>query len=169
MPPATKNVGEGTGLGLSVVHGIMAKHGGAVRVYSEMGKGTIFHLYFPASSSPATAKHEPVQKVVRGRNEHILYVDDEEGLVFLGKRLLERLGSFVTGHTDALKALEEFRANPQTFHAVVTDMAMPGMSGLEFARELLAARSDIAIIMTSGYVPPRRPGKVCAWASAIFS
>ena len=150
----TKKVGEGTGLGLSVVHGIMAKHGGAVRVYSELGKGTIFHLYFPASSKPVVEKPEPVQKVLRGRNEHILYVDDEEGLVFLGKRLLERLGYIVTGHTDALKALEEFRANPHNFQAVVTDMAMPGMSGLEFARELLAARPDIPIVMTSGYVRP---------------
>jgi hypothetical protein len=99
-------MGEGTGLGLSVVHGILAKHGGAVRVYSELGKGTIFHLYFPASSSPVVAKQEPVEKVLSGQNEHILYVDDEEGLVFLGKRLLERLGYVVTGHTDALKALE---------------------------------------------------------------
>jgi CheY-like chemotaxis protein len=150
----TKKIGEGTGLGLSVVHGIMVKHGGAVRVYSELGKGTIFHLYFPASSSPAVSKPERVEKTLRGRNEHILYVDDEEGLVFLGTRLLERLGYVVTGHTDALKALEEFRAHPRKFHAVVTDMAMPGMSGLEFARELLATRPDIPIIMTSGYVRP---------------
>lgn len=150
----TKKIGEGTGLGLSVVHGIMAKHGGAVRVYSELGKGTIFHLYFPASSSPLAAKQEPLHKTVRGQNEHILYVDDEEGLVFLGKRLLERLGYVVTGHTDALKALEEFRANPHNFHAVITDMAMPGMSGLEFARELLATRPEIPIVMTSGYVRP---------------
>jgi len=150
----TKKVGEGTGLGLSVVHGIMAKHGGAVRVYSELGKGTIFHLYFPASSGQVVAKPETVQIALRGRNEHILYVDDEEGLVFLGKRLLERLGYVVTGHTDALKALEEFRANPHNFQAVVTDMAMPGMSGLEFARELLATRPDVPIIMTSGYVRP---------------
>jgi PAS domain S-box-containing protein len=150
----TKKIGEGTGLGLSVVHGIMAKHGGAVRVYSELGKGTIFHLYFPASSAPVVTKQEPVHKNERGHNEHILYVDDEEGLVFLGKRLLERLGYVVTGHTDALQALEEFRAHPHTFQAVVTDMAMPGMSGLEFARELLATRPDIPIVMTSGYVRP---------------
>jgi PAS domain S-box-containing protein len=150
----TKQIGEGTGLGLSVVHGIMAKHGGAVRVYSELGKGTIFHLYFPASSSPVVSKQAPIEKALRGRNEHILCVDDEEGLVFLGKRLLERLGYVVTGHTDARRALEEFRAHPQIFHAVVTDMAMPGMSGLEFARELLAIRPDVPIVMTSGYVRP---------------
>lgn len=150
----TKGPGKGTGLGLSVVHGIMTNHGGAVRVYSEPGRGTAFHLYFPAVGTAAEIAQKPAGEARRGGHEHILYVDDEEPLVFLGTRMLERIGYKVTGHTDAALALEEFRANPQEFDVVVTDLSMPKMSGFEFARELLARRADMPVVLTSGYVRP---------------
>ena len=150
----TKGPGEGTGLGLSVVHGIMTNHGGAVRVYSEPGKGTVFHLYFPAAGRAVEITQKPVREAERERHERILYVDDEEPLVYLATRLLERIGYKVTGHTDAVLALEEFRARPTEFDVVVTDLSMPKMSGFEFAREVLARRADMPIVLTSGYVRP---------------
>jgi PAS domain S-box-containing protein len=155
----TKPVGEGTGLGLSVVHGIVASHDGAVTVYSEPGKGTAFHLYFPAAKQPVAANVMEPQQIERSRNEHILYVDDEEALVFFAERMLTKLGYRVTGHTDAGKALEEFRAHPEGFDAVVTDMSMPRMSGLEFTREIVAIRADVLVVITSGYLRPEDQAK----------
>jgi PAS domain S-box-containing protein len=149
----TKGPAEGTGLGLSVVHGIIKNHGGAISVYSEAGRGTAFHLYFPASGN-AVASAEPAPEIQPGRSEHILYVDDDDALVVLVTRMLQRLGYRVSGHTGATRALEQFRSSPRDFDAVVTDLSMPGMSGFEFARELLAIRPDTPIIMTSGYVRP---------------
>jgi PAS domain S-box-containing protein len=150
----TKAPGEGTGLGLSVVHGIIQNHGGAIRVYSDLGRGTAFYLYFPAAASAVERSPEPPRPVQRGRSERVLYVDDEEPLVFLVKRMLERLGYRVSGFTDATRALEEFRSRPRDFDVVVTDLSMPRMSGFELAHEILAARPDVPIVMTSGYVRP---------------
>jgi CheY-like chemotaxis protein len=151
----TKAPGEGTGLGLSVVHGIMTNHGGAIRVYSETGKGTAFHLYFPAAEGIAEAAPAVVVNGVhQGGYQHILYVDDDEGLVFLGTRMLKRLGYRVTGYTDASVALAEFRARPQEFDFVVSDLSMPHMSGLEFAEGILAIRADIPVVISTGYIRP---------------
>ncbi len=151
----TKAPGEGTGLGLSVVHGIITNHGGAIRVYSEPEKGTAFHLYFPAAEGTAEAAPAAVVNGVhQGGNQHILYVDDDEGLVFLGTRMLKRLGYRVTGYTDASIALSEFRARPREFDFVVSDLSMPRMSGLEFAQEILAIRPDIPVVISTGYIRP---------------
>jgi len=149
----TKKQGEGTGLGLSVVHGIVTSHDGAISVTSHMGEGTAFHLYFPVAEAPAAAPQkaapaEPLQP----RTEHVMYVDDEESLVFLASRLLERRGYRVTGFTDALKALREFRAHPRDFDVVVTDLSMPRMSGFEFTEELRLIRREIPVVLTSGYL-----------------
>jgi CheY-like chemotaxis protein len=151
---STKLPAEGTGLGLSVVHGIMKGHAGAVTVYSERGKGSTFRLYFPAAAGAPEARAEKPRGAARGRGESVLYVDDDGALVFLATRMLEGLGYKVTGHTDAALALQEFRARPMAFDAVVTDISMPGMSGFDLARELLAVRPGVPIIMTSGYVRP---------------
>ncbi|MGB9405166.1 MAG: CHASE3 domain-containing protein [Candidatus Acidiferrales bacterium] len=150
----TKGPGEGTGLGLSVVHGIIKNHGGAISVYSEPGRGTAFHLYFPASGNAVGSAPESPCEAEPAQNEHVLYVDDDEALVDLVTRVLGRLGYRVSGYTDAARALEKFRSSPQDFDAVVTDLSMPGMSGFEFAGEVLAARPDTPIVMTSGYVRP---------------
>jgi signal transduction histidine kinase/ActR/RegA family two-component response regulator len=153
----TKSVGQGTGLGLSVVHGIVTSHGGAITAYSQPGYGTSFVLYFPAVETSTTATspvQAPAPPVDRGRHENILYVDDEESLVMLGTLFLQRLGYQVTGHVDAAAALYDFRSRPHHFAAVVTDLSMPRMSGFDLARELLNLRPALPILMTSGYVRP---------------
>jgi PAS domain S-box-containing protein len=150
----TKPAGQGTGLGLSVVHGIMQSHGGAVTVYSQPGQGSTFRLYFPAAEGAVSTTAAPPPEAARGRGERVLYIDDEEALVFLATRLLERLGYTVTGYTDPAAALQAFRSHPGDFDVVVTDLSMPGMSGFELARELLTLRPDVPILMTSGYVRP---------------
>jgi PAS domain S-box-containing protein len=149
----TQSPGQGTGLGLSVVHGIMKDHDGSISVYSEPGKGSIFHLYFPADGA-ATEKAREVAAPPRGNGEHLLYVDDEEALVVLATRSLGRLGYQITGHTDPVLALQAFRENPECFAAVVTDLSMPTMSGAELAHQVLAIRPDIPVVMTSGYIRP---------------
>ena len=149
----TKPVGQGTGLGLSVVHGIVSSYNGAIIVYSEPGKGTSFSLYFPALDVPApVSPSPPARSFLAGHHELVLYVDDEEGLVMLGTVLFERLGYRVIGFTDPTRALADFRSRPNEFAAVVTDLSMPHMSGFDLARELQAIRSNIPILMTSGFV-----------------
>jgi PAS domain S-box-containing protein len=153
----TKPVGKGTGLGLSVVQGIVSSHGGAVTAQSELGRGTSLVLFFPAveaSSRAPIPAPVPALPLERGRQENILYVDDEEGLVMLGTLFLQRLGYQVTGHIDAAVALHDFSSRPDEFAAVVTDLSMPQMSGFDFARELLRLRPGLPIIVTSGYVRP---------------
>ncbi len=148
----TKTAGQGTGLGLSVVHGIVRSHDGAVTVDSEPGRGTIFNVYLPAIEGVAPVEAIPQAPTALGAGQHVLYVDDEEALVFLATRVLEKLGYRVTGRVDPKQALEEFRANPQMFDAVVSDLSMPGMTGPELARAILAIRGDIPIVLTSGYI-----------------
>ena len=151
----TKPVGMGTGLGLSVVHGIVSSYGGAVTAYSQPGQGTSFQLYFPAVDAvEKTAGPTQAPSARSGNQENILYVDDEEGLVALGTVFLERLGYQVTGHVDASAALDDFRSRPAEFAAVITDLSMPRMSGFELARQLRSLRPDLPILMTSGYVRP---------------
>ena len=156
----TKPPGQGTGLGLSVVHGIVSSYNGAIKVFSEPGEGTAFHLYFPAVEQAVVESQSPRQEtelVAGGRR--ILYVDDEEALVYLATRKLEHLGYKVSGFTDAESALQEFRLRPDEFDLVVTDVSMPRMSGLELARELIALRANIPIIATSGYLRPEDEAK----------
>jgi len=150
----TKGPGRGSGLGLSVVHGIMKAHEGAVTVYSEPGKGTTFRLYFPAAPGGAAETKAAEPALLRGKGEHILHVDDEEALGFLLKRLLERLGYRVTGHLHPEQALQDFRSRPQAFDAVITDHAMPTMSGVDLAKRILQIRADIPVVMMSGYFRP---------------
>jgi PAS domain S-box-containing protein len=148
----TKKQGEGTGLGLSVVHGIVSSHNGAISVTSHPGEGTAFHLYFPVAEEKPEIKAEKIPEAPQRRSEHILYVDDEEALVFLATRLLERSGYRVTGFTDAISALKEFRANPEVYDVVVTDLSMPRMSGFEFTEEVHRIRREIPVVLTSGYL-----------------
>ena len=151
----TKPAGQGTGLGLSVVHGIMRSHQGAISVESEPGGGSTFRLYFPAADEHAIATPDTQREAPRGAGQRILYVDDEESLVYLASRVLERLGYQVAGFTDPAKALQTFRQNPSGFDVVVTDLSMPGMSGFHLARALLDVRPDTPVLMTSGYVRPQ--------------
>jgi len=152
----TKPPGEGTGLGLSVVHGIVQAHGGTIVVDSEPGKGTTFTLYLPPSPmqsgvSPAEkSSADPIPFVLGAR--HILYIDDDESLVFLVKRLMERRGCRISGFTDQREGLDALRADPASFDLVVTDYNMPGMSGLDVAREVRAIRADLPVAIASGFI-----------------
>ncbi len=152
----TKPAGEGTGLGLAVVHGIVQGHEASIEVQSAPGKGASFSVYFPAATAPAAAAPAPArtQDTVPGHGggEHILCVDDDESIVFLITRLLERQGYRVSGYTDPHAAVAAVRAAPGEFDLVVTDYNMPGMSGLEVARALRQIRADLPVALASGYI-----------------
>jgi PAS domain S-box-containing protein len=148
----TKAPNAGTGLGLSVVRGILKNHDAAISVYSEPGRGTRFHLYFPAAKDLGAVAAAERPQPRRGRGERILYLDDEESLVILAKRLLERMGYQVTGFNDSTQALAAFKTAPGDFDLVLTDLSMPGMSGMEVSRRMLEIRPDIPVLLTTGYV-----------------
>ena len=147
----TKPVGEGTGLGLAVVLGIMQSHDGAISVYSVPDKGTTFHLYFPIFATER-APVEPVAKPIpEGKGQHVLFVDDEEALAAVGKKMLERLGYVVTVKTNALEAMSALRDAPEKFDLLVTDLTMPGMDGAKLGQQALQIRPDLPIVITTGY------------------
>lgn len=147
----TKKAGEGTGLGLSVTHGIIQNLGGAISVYSEQGKGTTFQIYLPRACE--NAKHSVADQVVTipTGKERILFVDDEQILVDMVEEMLMPLGYHITAGTNSIDILERFRADPFAYDLVVTDMTMPGLTGRELTKELLAIRPDIPVIICSGY------------------
>lgn len=146
----TKPLGEGTGLGLATIHGIVRDHGGMVKVYSEVGVGTTFQVFLPVAESKA----EPVAEVVTrlpGGNEWILLVDDEKALLEVGRALLERLGYRVETRASSIDAIEAFVVNPSKYDVVISDMNMPKMTGDEMIRQMKAIRSDIPVILCSGF------------------
>jgi PAS domain S-box-containing protein len=150
----TKPVGQGTGLGLSVVHGILSAHHGAISVESEPGQGSTFHLYFPlaehAVTTDAAAQPEPAPQ--RGHGERVLYVDDDETMVVMVARLLERSGYQVSSFHDAQAAIAAVRTNPDGFDFVVTDFNMPECSGLDVAHELAGIKPGLPVVISSGYI-----------------
>ena len=152
----TKPTGEGTGLGLSIVHGVVKGHEGAILVDSQPGKGATFTLYFPAAAVQSGASRREDSAVAEnsrmGRGQRILYIDDDESLVFLVQRLLDRRGFRVSGYVNQREALEALRADPLRFDLVVTDYNMPGMSGLDVAREVRAVRADLPVAVASGFI-----------------
>ncbi len=154
----TKGPGEGTGLGLSVVHGIVKNHGGIIRVSAEMGKGATFNVYLPAIQgySDLPGSESEFHFVPTG-DERILFVDDEQPLADLGKEMLERLGYTVTATTSSLDALNILRLQPHKFDLVITDLTMPDMTGLELASALRSIRPDIPIICCTGFSRPLSP------------
>jgi PAS domain S-box-containing protein len=146
----TKEKGKGTGLGLAVVQGIVKSNNGAVTVESELGKGATFHVYLPTIKRKLTADEEIATPLAMGC-EHILLVDDEQPLVEIGKQMLERLGYSVDTRTSSIEALELFRANPDRFDLVITDIVMPNMSGDRLAQKIMGIRNDIPIVLCTGY------------------
>jgi len=147
----TKPLGEGTGLGLSVVLGIMDSHDGAVTVYSQPGEGTVFHLYFPEHAGEASEIGEDGDPVPIGNGERILFVDDEELLAQLGKKSLTALGYEVEVTTRPADALALVRADPQRFALVLTDQTMPGMSGVFLATQIRQIRPELPVVLLTGY------------------
>jgi PAS domain S-box-containing protein len=149
----TKRAGEGTGLGLAVAHGIMKAHGGGITVESTPGGGSTFHLFFPAAQAEVVCQEAPTpQLYYQGAGEHVLYVDDEQMLVAIGTRMLERMGYRTTGETSGERALAAFRANVHDFDVVVTDHNMPGMSGIELAKEIAKLSPETPIVLVSGFL-----------------
>ncbi|EJE54029.1 PAS domain S-box [Acidovorax sp. CF316] len=157
----TKPVGQGTGLGLAVVHGVMRTHEGAVDVSSIPGHGSRFTLYFPVAPGsteaapalvppPAPAPLATAQ--VDQRKPHVMYVDDDQALVFLVQRLLRRRGYEVSGYTDPHEASAALRADPQRYDLLVTDYNMPGFVGTDLVREARQIRPDLPVALASGYV-----------------
>jgi PAS domain S-box-containing protein len=147
----TKEQGDGTGLGLSVVHGIVQSHDGLITVYSEPGVGTVFHVYFPAHEGKFEKSTSATSEITHGKGKSILYVDDEKLLAELGKATLEEIGYKVEALSDVTEALSIIRANPYRFDLVITDQTMPNMLGTDFARELQKIRPELPIILVSGY------------------
>jgi CheY-like chemotaxis protein/two-component sensor histidine kinase len=147
----TKPVGHGTGLGLSVVHGIVQNHEGAITVYSEPDKGTTFHLFFPAAARPGAEPIKPATSSPPGRGQRILFVDDEPAITSFARRMLERIGYAPTICSGAPEALAAFQGAPDEFQAVVTDLTMPQMTGLELAAQLHQLRPSLPIILITGY------------------
>ena len=152
----TKPVGQGTGLGLAVVHGIMRTHLGTVDVQSTPASGSIFTLYFPAEKDVFVAApvDMPKPKVINGMGKRIMYVDDDEALVFLVDRALTRKGFMVNTFTDPRLAVEALHERPLDFDLVVTDYNMPGYSGIELLRAARLIRPELPIALASGYVTP---------------
>lgn len=170
----TKPVGQGTGLGLAVVHGVMRTHEGGVDVHSALGQGSRFTLYFPVAHSAAqsTLDAQPTQAVQAApaysapstppatdtpgsaprKKHHVMYVDDDQALVFLVQRLLRRRGYEVSGYTDPHEATAALRAAPQAFDLLVTDYNMPGFCGVDLVREARLIRPDLPVALASGYV-----------------
>ena len=146
----TKGVGKGSGMGLSIVHGIVTSYGGFITRENNISKGTIFSVYFPAIDQEIVPESK-LDDVAPPGNEHILLVDDEVMLAELGKTMLENLGYKVTMCTNSLEALAIFRNQPNRFDAVVTDQTMPGITGMELAGRMLQLRPHLPIILCTGY------------------
>ncbi len=146
----TKPIGKGTGMGLSMVHGIVKNSGGDIWVYSEVGKGTIFHLYFPITEVEYIKLESAQNKLKRG-SETILMVDDEPAIVEIGKSILESLGYRVKGFTESKKAAEELINGKEKYDAVITDKTMPHMTGIELAKKIRTNGIDIPVLMITGY------------------
>jgi PAS domain S-box-containing protein len=147
----TKRQGEGTGLGLSVVYGIVMAHKGAITVKSSPGKGSTFRIFLPVAEKTPRAAAEGTSGAASAGRGRILFVDDEDSIAQMVDKMLSRLGYEVTTHTYPAEALDAFQRAPDAFDAVVTDQTMPCMTGLELARRLLDQRPDLPIVLCTGY------------------
>jgi CheY-like chemotaxis protein len=143
------------GMGLSVAYGIVKSHQGAITVSSAPGKGSTFALYFKklkGAQAPAAegGRLKPAARPGKGKRR-ILFVDDEEALVEIGKQMLERLGYEVIAEKDSVRALKQFQRDPAHFDLVITDQTMPNMTGIELAKRMMSIKKDIPIILCTGF------------------
>ena len=146
----TKEQDKGTGMGLAVVHGIVKGHGGSIHVESAVAEGTRFDILFPVVKRQAISETEELKALPTG-NETILCVDDEQSLIELGKNMLKKLGYRVEARTLPVEAIELFKAAPDTFDLVISDMTMPAMTGVSLAKKLMQIRPQIPVIICTGY------------------
>ena len=147
----TKEIGEGTGLGLAIVHGIITSYNGAIHVQSRLGEGTTFSLFFPILEEIAQQEEQKMEFIMPKIHGRVLFVDDVEFNVALGKHILKRLGCECVALTDSREALDHFSANPERFDLVITDQTMPYLTGFELAKKILAIRPNFPIIMVTGH------------------
>lgn len=147
----TKNVGEGTGLGLSVVQGIVVNHDGIMDVSSEPGKGTTFELLFPKLDMAVDPTEVDETETYPTGTERVLFVDDEPGMTRTYKAMLERLGYTVSVRTSSIEALDPFKAEPDGYDVVITDQTMPHLTGQVLAQEIMAIRPEMPIILCTGH------------------
>jgi CheY-like chemotaxis protein len=146
----TKNPGEGTGMGLSVVHGIIESHGGTITIESELGKGSTFHILLPKMNNAIKTSSKTNREIPTGK-ERILFVDDEESIIYLGKEMLEEFGYEVTIKRSSIEAFTTFCDCPENFDLVITDKSMPDMTGFELAEKILKIQPGMPVILCSGY------------------
>ena len=142
---------KGTGMGLSVVHGIVTGMKGTIQVYSEPGKGTRFCVYLPLEKGPPAEEGIAPQVSIPMGSEHILLVDDDASIIDMEKMMLERLGYRIAHRTSSIEALEAFRTDPRKYDLVISDMTMPKMPGDKLAAELLRLRPNIPILLCTGF------------------
>ncbi len=147
----TKKRGEGTGMGLSVVHGIVSSHDGGIRVQGNPGEGSCFELFFPIIAAPPEEMESIICKSPPTGTECILLVDDEPTLIELGQKALSYLGYAVVTSKSSMEALDLFRSQPQKFDLIITDYTMPDMTGTALAKKILELRPDIPIILCTGF------------------
>jgi CheY-like chemotaxis protein len=163
----TKKAGEGTGLGLAVVHGIVSQCRGTITVTSEVDRGTSFTILLPRYTGSDEHKSFEAQQTHHG-TERILVVDDELSIVSIVERYLGRLGYHVTAMTDPEKALALFSSDPNAFDIVISDMTMPGMTGDKMARCMMDLRPDIPVILTTGHTDILTPQQAMEAGIAAF-
>jgi len=149
-PFFTTKKGEGSGMGLSVVHGIIKNLSGTITVYSKQGMGSIFHVYLPRIGLGIGEEKKEEIRPPEG-TERILFVDDEEMLVRLGRRHLQDLGYQVSGHTNSTEALADFHQTPERFDLIITDQTMPNLTGTELARKIREVRPNLPVILITGF------------------
>jgi len=150
----TKGIGQGTGMGLAVVYGIVRGYNGMIEVESKVGKGSKFTVLLPQADASSTIWEEEEKKEEVSpcpRKEHVLFVDDEPGVMETTKTMLERIGCSVTALTDSSEALRMFTEKPGSFDLIITDQTMPDMDGLALTRGVLAVRKDMPVILCTGY------------------
>jgi CheY-like chemotaxis protein len=147
----TKPVGQGTGMGLAVVHSIIKNMKGIITVESAPGAGATFRIIIPAEDAAITDKARNNSMICAG-NEHVIFVDDEEAILKTARIMLSNQGYRVTVFSDARSALERFRSDSRAFDIMVTDYSMPEMTGMELIREIRAIRKDFPVILSSGYM-----------------
>jgi signal transduction histidine kinase/CheY-like chemotaxis protein len=163
----TKQPGQGTGLGLAVVHGIVQSCEGAILVQSEVGRGTEFQIYLPAQSVAASAEAEAAPPVRPQGSGHILLVDDETAITKVLERVLVRHGYRVTAFSDPLAALAEFQKAPADFDLMISDLTMPGMDGLELAKRVFLLRPEFPVVLATGYDGLLKDSRLVAKATNI--
>jgi CheY-like chemotaxis protein len=146
----TKDKSEGTGMGLAAVHGIVGSYGGTITVSSRINEGSTFKVYLPAVGRQLKTQIRAAEQIPTG-TERVLFVDDEPALVNIAKQTLETLGYEVSARTSSIEALELFRAKPDAFDLVISDMTMPHLAGDELAKEIIRIKPQMPVILCTGY------------------